>query len=142
MEEWQQRSKRLGRPITHWVYEANAAQREFLKGERFANWKSTRNVAVIPHQTSKTKQDPKFGVQCLAPLYRFGKVRLPGAPGARTTSLKLIDEVTKYPFGRYFDLGMSQYFVEHAILTNKIRGNTDKRLPLLPRASWQRRKAG
>lgn len=138
MEEWQQRSVRLGLPITHWVYEANAAQRDFLTGERFTNWKSTRNVAVIPHQTSKTKQDPKFGVQRLAPLYRFGKVRLPGAPAARTTSLKLIDEVQKYPLGRYFDLGMSQWFVEVAL--PKLRPRS-KDLPLLPRASWQRRGA-
>lgn len=135
MEEWQQRSVALRIPITHWVYEANAAQRDFLTGERFNNWKSTRKVAVLPHQTSKTKQDPKFGVQRLAPLYRFGKVRLPGAADARTTSLKLIDEVQKYPLGRYFDLGMSQWFVEVAL--PKIKPTT-KSLPMLPRPSWQR----
>lgn len=114
MEDWQQRSVELGHPITHWVYEANAAQRDFLTGERFNNWKRSRQVSVLPHQTSKTKQDPKFGVQRLAPLYRFGKVRLPGArfDEARTKSLKLIDEVQKYPMGRLFDLGMSQWFVE------------------------------
>ena len=95
---------------------------------------------MLPHQTSKTKQDPKFGVQRLAPLYRFGKVRLPGAPDARTTSLKLIDEVTKYPFGRYFDLGMSEWFVEVALPKIKPRSNAP--LPLLPRPSWMRRDGG
>lgn len=137
MEDWQQRSVELGRPITHWVYEANAAQRDFLTGERFANWKSTRNVSVLPHQTSKTKQDPKFGVDRLGPLYKFGKVRLPGAPGARATAMHLVNEVTRYPDGAYFDLGMSEWFVEVAL--PKIKPRSSRGLPLLPRASWQRR---
>jgi len=68
-EEWWQISNQIGHPITHWVIEANAAQKFILQYDHFRRWAALRNVQLIPHYThSKNKGDPKYGVQMLAPL--------------------------------------------------------------------------
>ena len=79
-----------------------------------------RGVELVPHYThSRNKGDPKYGVQMLAPLYRLGRIRLPGKQrtDARPHSLLLVNEVTKWnPEGtgsRTDDCVMAQWFVEH-----------------------------
>ena len=37
-----------------------------------------RDVELVPHYTFEKQGDPKYGVQMLAPLWRVGRVRLPG----------------------------------------------------------------
>lgn len=114
MEEWQQRSRDLGLPISHWIVEANAAQRFILQYDHARRWNALHSVQVIPHQTHRNKSDPEFGVQTLAPHYRFGRVRLPGRqndPG-RIAAMKLVDEVTKWPEGTTDDCVMAQWFLE------------------------------
>jgi hypothetical protein len=66
---------------------------------------------LIAHPRAN-KSDPKYGVQALGPLYRSGRVRLPGrqGDGSRLASLKLVDEVTKWPEGATDDQVMSQWF--------------------------------
>jgi hypothetical protein len=119
-EEWWQISNDIGHPIQYWIVEANAAQKFILQYDHFRRWASTRGVELVPHYThSKNKGDPKYGVQMLAPLYRSGRVRLPGRQytSARPHSFLLIDEVTKWnPEGtgsRTDDCVMAQWFVEH-----------------------------
>jgi len=119
-EEWWQISNDMGHPIQYWIVEANAAQKFILQYDHFKRWASTRGVELIPHYThSRNKGDPKYGVQMLAPLYRSGRVRLPGKQGtaARPHSLLLINEVTKWnPEGtgsRTDDCVMAQWFFEH-----------------------------
>jgi hypothetical protein len=114
MEEWQRRSVDLHLPITHWVVEANAAQRFILQYDHARRWNAKNSVQVIPHQTHRNKTDEQFGVQTLAPHYQFGRVRLPGKqnnPG-RIAAMKLVDEVTKWPEGTTDDCVMAQWFLE------------------------------
>ena len=121
-EEWWQRSVAMGRPITHWIVEANAAQKFILQYDHFRRWSALREVNLVPHYThSRNKSDPDYGVQMLAPLYRHGLVRLPGRQRteARPHALLLINEVTKWaPDGSGAatdDCVMAQWFFEHNI---------------------------
>ncbi|MGB0641212.1 MAG: hypothetical protein ACPGTU_17890, partial [Myxococcota bacterium] len=119
-EDWWQISNDMGHPIQYWIVEANAAQKFILQYDHFRRWASQRGVELVPHYThSKNKGDPKYGVQMLAPLYRAGRVRLPGKQrtAARPHSLLLVNEVTKWnPEGtgsRTDDCVMAQWFMEH-----------------------------
>lgn len=101
-EEWQMRSEDLGCRITHWVVEANAAQRFLLQYEHVRRWTAQRRTTIVPHQTQRNRSDPEFGIQSLAPLFRHGLVRLPTGgnhhgDGSRLAALALVDEVTRYP---------------------------------------------
>ena len=115
LEEWWQRSRDIGHPFTTLIVEANAAQRFMLQYDLFRKWASLRGVSVIPHQTHRNKSDPEFGVQSIAPHYRFGRIRLPGRqhgdPG-RIAAMKLVDEVTKWPDTSTDDCVMAQWFLE------------------------------
>jgi hypothetical protein len=117
MQEWQERSKRLGLPITHWVFEANAAQRFVLQYDHAKRWQRKHGVDLIPHQTHANKSDPEFGVQTIAPHWRWGRVRLPGKSGGmgRVAAMKLVDEVTRWPDGATDDCVMASWFFEYQL---------------------------
>jgi hypothetical protein len=119
MEEWQQRSKDLGVPITTWVFEANAAQRFVLQYDHAKRWQRRHSVDVVPHQTHRNKHDDSFGVQTIAPHWRHGRVRLPGRahnPG-KLAAMKLVDEVTRWQAdgkgGGTDDCVMAEWFFEY-----------------------------
>lgn len=96
MDDWQERSERLGYPITHWVVEINAAQRFLLAHDFVRKWQTKRGVNVIPHTTSKNKLDEKLGVEALLPpLFRTGAIRLPHMRGNWKT-LAATEELTKW----------------------------------------------
>jgi hypothetical protein len=119
MDEWQTRSESCGFPIQRWILEQNAAHKHFLQTSAFKTWTNLHKVEVVPHTTGANKADPNFGVEILGPLYREGKVRLPGFGLGKTNSVKLISEVTHYRVGviggglRYSDCMMSQWFFEN-----------------------------
>ena len=135
MQEWQQRSVDLGWPITHWIVEANAAQRFMLQYEHMRRWLAQWRVNLIPHQTARNKADPAFGVQTMGGIYKHGLVRLPGSQtgGARMASMKLVEEVTHWPGWRTEDTVMAQWFGEWHLqhLIPRSKG-----LPRLGRPSW------
>ena len=112
MDEWQDASRTLGFPIQAWIVEANAAQRFMLQYDHVRRWRSLHSVDIIPHTTSRNKSDPQFGVETLAPHWRYGRVRLPGRGDGKVVSMRLIDEVTKYPHGRTDDCVMAEWFFE------------------------------
>ena len=74
--------------------------------------KVLHGVDVRGHNTDANKADEEFGISCLAQHYRLGRVRLPWKGEAKLTSLKLVDEVTRYPHGRTADCVMAQWFFE------------------------------
>jgi hypothetical protein len=119
MEDWQDRSERLGIPISHWVFEANAAQRFVLQFDHAKRWQRKRGVNVIPHQTARNKADDDFGVQTLAPHWQFGRVRLPGKQNnrGRMAAMKLVDEVTReWPRSTgTTDCLMAEWFFEYTL---------------------------
>jgi len=119
-EDWWQITNDLGKPITHWIVEANAAQKFIMQYDHFRRWAALRNVQLVPHYThSRNKGDPKYGVQMLAPLWKVGRIRLPGRRDteARPHSLLLVNEVTKWNAegtgARTDDCVMAQWFFEH-----------------------------
>lgn len=140
MEEWQERSKHLGAPISHWIVENNAAQRFILQHDHVQRWQRRHGVQIVAHSTHRNKTDPDYGVQMLKNLYRFGQVRLPGKGQGRLGSLKLVDEVTRYPQTATDDCLMAQWFGEHHIANGALHKTTDHEPTILRRPSWMRRK--
>ena len=112
MEDWQNASELIGFPISVWVIEQNAAQRWLLQYDHFKRWRVARGVEVIPHNTVKNKTDAEYGVTSISQQWRYGRVRLMGKGEGKTRSMKLIDEVTKYPHGRTDDCVMAEWFFE------------------------------
>lgn len=116
-QQWQVRSVELGLPITHWIVESNAAQRFLLQFEHTKRWQAKWGLTVIGHETHRNKADPLYGIQTIGNHYRWGRVRLPGKGDARMASLKLVDEVTKYPQGVTTDCVMAHWFLEWGLST-------------------------
>jgi len=112
MNEWQNLSESMGFPITTWIVEANAAQRFLLQYDYVKRWRSFHGVDIIAHTTSRNKSDATYGVETIAPHYRFGRVRLPWKNEGKILSMKLVDEVTHYPYGRTDDCVMAHWFFE------------------------------
>jgi hypothetical protein len=118
MEDWQQRSVRLGAPISHWIVEINAA-RFLYQHDYVKRWQALHRVALLPHTTHLNRNDKDFGVQTIGPHYRYGRVRLPGkdkvdggsAPG-RQTAMKLVDEVCRWPDSTTDDTVLAHWFLE------------------------------
>ena len=96
MEDWQAKSVELGIPISHWIVEQNGAQRWLLRYNHVHRWQGRHSVQIIPHDTYRNKANPEYGVQMIAPAFKFGRVRLPGKGDGRVCSLKLVGEVTRY----------------------------------------------
>lgn len=104
MQDWQERSRMMGLPISHWIVEKNAAQRYLLVYDHVTRWKSKHSVNVIGHTTGPQHTntiDSEMGPSILRDWFRHGRIVLPGSqrPGsmARVKSLKLIDELTRWP---------------------------------------------
>jgi hypothetical protein len=131
MEDWQQASRTLNFPISTWIVEANAAQRFMLQYDHVRRWRSLNNVDILPHTTSRNKSDKDYGVETLAPHWRFGRVRLPGKGEGKVISMRLVDEVTKYPHGRTDDCVMAEWFFEWNL------PNLDAPNAVTPMASWR-----
>lgn len=113
LETWYAESLSQGKPITHLIVEANAAQKFMLQYDHFKRWMRYRSVRVTSHTTGRNKSDEKFGVQTIAPHYRFGRVRLPGNKfdGSRHLIEPLVKEVTEWPNGMTDDCVMSHWFL-------------------------------
>ena len=83
------------------------------------------------------KNDADLGVDMTRDWWKFGRVRLPGkaTTQARTASLKLVEEVQKYPNAYTDDQVMAHYFaILH--LPDISAGWEIKEPPRLPRPSW------
>jgi hypothetical protein len=114
MNDWQHRSVAMGRPISHWVIEINAAQRFLLAHDFVRRWQAMNTVNVIPHTTHRNKWDENRGIEALLPpLWRSGAVRLPSMRTSWKT-LALIHEMTAWrPDKKHgTDLVMAHWFAE------------------------------
>lgn len=110
LEEWQTWSYAAGIPIQTWVVEANACQRYLLQYQHTQDWIMRWSVNVVPHQTTLRRHDPEFGVQSIAPHFKYGRVRLPGRSHQQIKSFT--DELTRWPNGRTEDCVMACWFFE------------------------------
>ena len=140
MEEWQQTSRDLGIPITHWIVEDNSANRFLLQYTFVREWQAKNSTQIIPHTTHRNKSDPNFGIQTIAPHYKFGRVRLPGKASSmgRLAAMKLVNEVTRYPRGVTDDTVLAHWFFEYQLqflATPQVQAAPDRR------PSWLLRRA-
>lgn len=127
-------SNAQGAPITHVIFEINAAQRWFVTQPHVQKWMSVTGIQIVPHTTTVNKQDPKFGVESVGDWFRQGRVRIPvGTPTARLTSSDLTKELLAYPEGDTDDLVMSMWFRTlgiNNIYTPRQRGMYRKDVPM------------
>lgn len=139
LEDWQTRSEQLGFPISHWIFEVNAAQRWFVGMESTQAWlRKHMGVQIISHTTTVRKTDPDLGVEMVREWWRSGRIRLPGKGiEARTASLKLVEEVQRYPNAYTDDQVMAHWFVV-SHLPNISAGWDIKEAPRFGRPSWVR----
>jgi hypothetical protein len=138
MEDWQQKSRELGIPISHWIVEQNGAQRFLLQYDHVRRWMSKNSVQIVPHDTYRNKTNPEFGVQMIAPSFKFGRIRLPGKASSvgRAISMKLVDEVTRYPQASTDDCVMSTWFAQFHM--QYIHKKMSGRVVASHRPSWLR----
>lgn len=138
LENWRARAASVDLSLTHVIIEENAAQRFFTQQPYFRQWCSQHHIQFLPHQTHRNKNDPSYGVGSLGPLWKFGLIRLPGAPNdpGRTAALKLVDEVQKWPGGSTDDCVMAHWF--HEVALPNIAVFDPSKLPRLRRPSWMR----
>jgi hypothetical protein len=118
MEEWQERSRQMNYPITHWVVEINAAQRFLLAHDFVRRWQSINRVhveALIP------------------PVVRHGSVRFP-TMRAQWKTLAMVDELTTWTRDkkRGTDMVMAMWFM----LLHAPKLTEAKPPPRLWRPSW------
>ena len=114
LEEWVQRAKALGRPITDLIMENNAAQKFMNQYNYWKMWSAINSVTITGHQTNATnKTDEEYGVQTIAPHFRYGRVRLPGdeMSGSKAAVAQFVKELTEYPNSRTDDTVMSFWFL-------------------------------
>ncbi|MBU6278703.1 MAG: hypothetical protein KGN78_05610 [Actinomycetales bacterium] len=103
-------------PITHVIFEVNAAQRWFLSQRHVQQWMEATGQTFVPHTTHVNKADPKFGLESIGDLFRQGFIRLPwGSPASRLKVNPLIEEATRYPDHDTTDLVMSTWFGKLAV---------------------------
>lgn len=113
LEDWWVRASEAGKPFTSVIVEQNAAQRFLLQYDHVRRWSAQRGVTIVPHSTHRNKIDPDYGVQTIAPHYRFGRVRLPGnrLDGSRKAMEPLVTELATWPDGKTEDCIMAHWFL-------------------------------
>jgi hypothetical protein len=135
MEEWQERSMRLGIPISHWVIEVNAFAKYLVQYDHVRRWKMTRSVALIPHTTGVNKAHSDYGITTTQTRYKFGHLRLPGHPLARKKVAKFVTEACNFRLDFSHtcsdDNPMSYWFLEFTIpkLVKRTQTATVQRRP-------------
>jgi hypothetical protein len=117
---WQEWSIDVGLPISTWVVEANTTQRFLLQYQHSKDFMVKYGINIIPHQTTQRRHDPEYGVQALAPGFKYGRIRLPGR--SRHDVKPFTDELTKWPHARTEDTVMAAWFIE-LYLPNAIPAN-------------------
>ena len=89
---------------------------------------------MIPHTTGLMKKDPEMGVQALSPLYKQGRIRLPGK-NSNNHLQAFIEQHLHWPMGKYDDQVMADWFVEAQWDNVSIKIN---RAPALWRPTWMK----
>lgn len=139
-EDWWQRSNDIKYPIQYLIFEMNAAQRFLTQYLHFQRWRILREVTLIAHSTHRNKASEDYGVSILGPRYRHGQVRLPGkGQEARLASLKLVEEVIRYPSVPTTDQVMAQWFMEHNLPALSVPEAADQTLRV---PSWMKERRG
>lgn len=136
VEDLYWKAKSLGVPLSHVVFEINVSQKFVQQNDAWRKWRQTRNVALISHTTTRTKHDPDVGLAIMKEPYRSGHVDLPFADVASRVATENLARQLSQSFERD-DQMMANWFME--LQYSKL--SAPKRLPLLPRASWQRRRS-
>ena len=131
LNDWAGVAERLGIPLSHVVFEANAAQRFFLQFTWFKTWAASKRILVVPHTTAANKADPDIGVAMIRDSFKTGAVRIPYREDhrdkTRVYSLKFIEEITRYPKQVEDDQVMACWFLFHNL--EKMLGRNPDAIP-------------
>ncbi len=131
----------IGCPISHVIFEINAAQRWFLSQPHAQKWMQYTGMVFVPHTTSVNKADPKFGFESIGDQFRQGQLRLPWAdPSSRLKTNNLVKEAIEYPDGDTTDLIMSVWFQKLAVENHYTP--RDVGMYKMARPSWLGRQRG
>lgn len=137
MEDWMQKSvDHLGIPISHWVVERSLAAQHLKHYQWVQLFERKWGTTIVDFQThGMNKNDPEFGVSMVKDWWRTGRIRLPFATGAPAlASLKLIEEVTRWPNAGTDDQVMAHWFAINRLPEIARRAQRD--LPRQNRPSW------
>lgn len=136
MEEWQAKSARIfgngtSGGISHWVVERTVSAQHLAHYQWAQLWERKWGTQIVEFQTSgANKWDEAMGVAMVKPWWKSGRIRLPFASGAPAmASLKLIEEVTRYP-----NAGTDDQVMAHWFAVNKLEEIAVRRITELPRA--------
>jgi hypothetical protein len=130
------RAKELNVPISHLIFERNAAQRFVSQYQFFMAFLRLHGIFLINHNTHSNKNDEQYGVQTIGAHYRHGKVRLPYVkPYGLRISQYLIDEVTTWPDSANDDQVMAHWFLEWNLPKLRFKDRAPKRRKI---PSWSR----
>lgn len=115
LEEWWHHASEIGLPFRFVVVEVNVAQKWLLQYDHAKRWATKRGVTFVPHTTGVHKTDEKRGIPAVKNHWRTGRIRLPGAPGARAESEYLVREVLRWPNGATDDQVLAHWFFEFTL---------------------------
>ena len=139
MDEWQIRSEKMGRRITHWIVEANVQQKFLLQHDFVHQWARRHNVTLVAHMThSHNKQDKDLGFWAMRNQWRLGKIRLPYAEGSEWKSDILVNEGLLWPTKGMSDDALMAYWMYRIKLPTVVSGQEDVVRATAPAPSWLR----
>jgi len=116
MDQWQQRSKDMGWPISMWIIEENAAQRYLFQHTYVNEWMQLNQTHIKGHESDPRKALEEYGVQTLRPRYRQGRVDLPYDQRDMRTRASINEfkmELTEWPDSQTDDMVNGHWFLEN-----------------------------
>jgi hypothetical protein len=136
LPEFQSRSVDMGAPIRTWVIEVNVAQKWLLQYRHATEWATKVGINFKPHTTGIYKTDADRGIPMVKPLWRTGRIRLPGNQfdGSRQQAELLVKEITRWPHSVTDDQVMAHWQLEHNLAALTPRRSTKQTKPHRP--SW------
>lgn len=120
--DWAKRARERGAPISHMIFEKNAAQRFVLQYDWFQRFFQSASISMIPHETQGNKADPEYGVKTIKSHYRYGRARLPGTPNGKMVVEPLVKELTSYPDSSTDDCILANWFFEYRLPMIFVKG--------------------
>lgn len=110
--EWTMRAREIFGRFDAWIVEKTGSQYLHQSKEMEFLW-GTLGVVLIPHETQRNKRDPEYGVWSVRNQWRWGRVRVPYAPGPTREYVRpFIEEHQGYPFASTADQVMAGWFYQ------------------------------
>jgi hypothetical protein len=131
--EWTQRTRSVFGHMDAWIIERTGSRYLHDEKEFQALW-PVLGIMLIPHETQRNKRDPDYGVWSFRNHFRFGRIRMPWAPGPTREAVRIFyDEHKGFPYAPTDDTVLAHWF--YHLHKDKITP-VDHEPVTLPRPSW------